>query len=51
MFSEKRQETITKVLKYSKPVVAAINGHALGGGCELAAACDFRVISEKARFG
>lgn len=50
-FSETGQKVFSKIGKLRMPVIAAINGFALGGGLELAMACDFRIASSKAKFG
>ena len=49
--SKRGQDVFFKIENCKKPVVAAVNGFALGGGCELAMACHFRLCSENARFG
>ncbi len=49
--AKKGQDIFSLIENFSKPVIAAVNGFALGGGCELAMACHMRVASENARFG
>jgi enoyl-CoA hydratase len=49
--AKKGQDIFFRIENCMKPIVAVVNGFALGGGCELAMACHFRIVSDNAKFG
>jgi enoyl-CoA hydratase len=51
MMAKRGQDIFFRIENSPKPVIACVNGFALGGGCELSLACHFRIASENARFG
>ncbi len=51
IYNRKFQEAVSKIERFPKPVIAAIDGYALGGGLEIAMACDFRIATDRSELG
>ncbi|MFP3296838.1 MAG: 3-hydroxyacyl-CoA dehydrogenase/enoyl-CoA hydratase family protein [Vulcanisaeta sp.] len=51
LYNRRFQEAVSKIERFPKPVIAAIDGYTLGGGLEIAMTCDFRIATEKSEFG
>ncbi len=50
-YAQRGHQVINRVESFPRPIIAAVNGYALGGGCEFSLACDIRLASDRASFG